>query len=149
MTNPLPKTGIKKERTLAGYISNVLMKELADAKKRERVTDSFVNYLLGILEFNDYPFSLKLKADYNFRVHNKAVNSETDFSIWKDHHLFVIIDEDKHILYITFTEILGGGEYQIAGELLAAACATIDFDYLDSFSEGFPTDEMNIFGYPT
>lgn len=57
----------KKERTLAGYISEVLVKELAEAGRRERVTDDFVNFLLGVLEFNEDPFRLKLKADCYFR----------------------------------------------------------------------------------
>ncbi|RHZ54034.1 hypothetical protein Glove_431g37 [Diversispora epigaea] len=85
-----------KEKALARYILNVLIKELLSAEKHEKVTDSFVNFLLGVLEFNEHPFSLELKTDCYFRVHNKKVTSETDFSIWKG-NLFVIIDEDKHL----------------------------------------------------
>ncbi|CAG8796487.1 16034_t:CDS:1, partial [Racocetra persica] len=85
-----------KERSLARYISNILIKECASAEKHEKVTDSFVNFILGVLEFNEYSFSLKLKADCYFMVHNKKVTSETDFSIWKG-NLFVIIDKDKHL----------------------------------------------------
>src|SRR2546430_17602513 len=39
------------ERTLAEHVSNVLIKEFAKAGKRERITDAFVNYLLGVLRF--------------------------------------------------------------------------------------------------
>ncbi|CAG8707937.1 5200_t:CDS:1, partial [Ambispora leptoticha] len=163
-----------KERALARYISNVLIKELASAGKRERVTDSFVNFLLGVLEFNEYPLSLELKADCYFRVYNKKVTSETDFSIWKS-NLFVIIDEDKHLHNVT--KNTWWGECQIAGELLASAFvnheeirgryhaqslfairvigtrftfyrAEIEFNYLISLSEGFPTDKMYIYKYP-
>lgn len=45
-----------KERSLARYMSNVLMKEISSAEKRERVTDSFVNFILGVLKFNEYRF---------------------------------------------------------------------------------------------
>ncbi|RHZ81017.1 hypothetical protein Glove_128g6 [Diversispora epigaea] len=162
------------ERALARYISNVLAKERADAGRREKVTDSFVNFLLVTLRFNVYPFSLELKADCHFKVHNKIVTSETDFSIWKD-KLYVIIDEDKHIHNVSSNT--GWGECQIAGELLASAYvnhreiqerykvqnlfairvigtrftfyrAEIKSDYLNSFSEGFPANEMSIYRYP-
>ncbi|RHZ66584.1 hypothetical protein Glove_306g44 [Diversispora epigaea] len=162
------------ERALARYISNVLIKERADAEKRERVTDSFVNFLLGLLRFNSYPFSLELKVDSYFQVYNKVVTSEIDFSIWKE-RLYVIIDEDKHIHNVK--KYTWWGEYQIAGELLASAFvnhekirggysyqslfalrvigtrftfyrAKIDSGYLNSLSEGFPINKMYIFRYP-
>ncbi|RIB02701.1 hypothetical protein C2G38_2124711 [Gigaspora rosea] len=116
-----------KERALARYMSNVLLKEIADAEKRERVTDSFVNYLLGVLEFNEYPLSLELKADCYFEVHNKKVTSETDFSIWKG-NLSLIIDEDKHLHNVS--KSFWWGEYQIAGELLASAFVNHNNHYL-------------------
>ncbi|CAG8764344.1 24951_t:CDS:2, partial [Gigaspora rosea] len=151
-----------KERTLARYVSNVLMKELGSAGKREKVTDSFVNFLLSVLKFNEYPFSLELKADCYFNVHNKKVISKTDFS----GNLFVIIDEDKHLHSANKSN--WWGECQIAGEVLASAYinhqeisgryhiqslfairvigtrftfyrAEIESNYLDSLWEGFPT----------
>ncbi|CAG8778152.1 26642_t:CDS:1 [Dentiscutata erythropus] len=162
------------ERALARYISNVLIKERASAGKRERVTDSFVNYLLGLLKFNDHPLSLELKADCYFEVFDKKVASETDFSIWKD-NLFVIVDEDKH--FHNVNRLTCWGEYQIAGELLAAAfvnhiytreiyCvqslfairvigtrftfyrAEIESNYITSLPEGFSTNTMCIYRYP-
>ncbi|CAG8805117.1 25247_t:CDS:2 [Dentiscutata erythropus] len=153
-----------KERALASYISNVLIKEHASAGKRERVTDSFVNYLLGVLEFNVHPLSLELKADCYFKVYNK-----------KKDKLFVIVDEDKHLNNIS--KATWWGEYQIAGELLASAFvnhekirgiyraqslfairvigtrftfyrAEIESNYITSLHEGFPTNKMYIYSYP-
>ncbi|KAF0452289.1 hypothetical protein F8M41_001927 [Gigaspora margarita] len=163
------------ERSLARYMSNVLLKEISSAGKRERVTDSFVNFLLGVLKFNVYLLSLELKADCYFKVHNKKVISETDFSIWKG-NLFVIIDEDKHLHNVVKSTMWG--ECQIASELLAAAFvndkeiqeiyrsqslfairvigtqftfyrAEVGSNYLNNLSEGFPDDdEMRIYRYP-
>ncbi|CAG8840871.1 45800_t:CDS:1, partial [Gigaspora margarita] len=162
------------KRSLARYMSNVLLKERSSAEKRERVTDSFVNFLLGVLKFNEYPLSLELKADCYFKVHNKKVTSETNFSIWKGNP-FVIIDEDKHLHNVIKSTLWG--ECQIAGELLASAFvnheeiqgryrfqslfaihvigtqftfyrAKIGFNYLNNLSEGFPNDKMRIYRYP-
>ncbi|RHZ50546.1 hypothetical protein Glove_495g46 [Diversispora epigaea] len=109
-----------KEKALAGYISDVLMKEFSNAGKCEKVTDSFVNFLLGGLEFNMYPFFLDLKANCYFRVLNKKITSETDFSIrLRKSNLYVIIDEDKHLHNVNKNS--WWGECQIAGKLLASA----------------------------
>ncbi len=162
------------EHTIAEYVSNVLIKELADAGKREKITDAFVNYLLGALKFNVYPLSLQLKSDCSFKVHNKVVTSESDFAVYKK-RMFAIIDEDKHIHNVEHST--GWGEYQIAGEILAAAYtnhnnvsrryehqtlyairvigtrftfykASIAYKYIESLSEGFPCDHMHMYRYP-
>jgi len=162
------------EHTIAEYVSNVLIKELASAGKREKITDAFVNYLLGALKFNLYPLSLQLKPDCIFKVHNKIVTSELDFAVYKK-RMFAIIDEDKHIHNVEHST--GWGEYQIAGEILAAAYtnhnnmsknynqqtlyairvigtrftfykANISYEYIESLSEGFPYNNMRIYRYP-
>jgi hypothetical protein len=163
-----------KQHTVAEYVSEVLIKEMASAGKREKITDAFVNYLLGALEFNEYPLSLQLKSDCFFKVHNKTVTSEFDFAIYK-RRMFAIIDEDKHINNVEHST--SWGEYQIAGEILAAAYsnhnkitadyiyqtlyairvigtrftfykATISSSYIESLSEGFPCASMHVYRYP-
>ncbi|RHZ51731.1 hypothetical protein Glove_471g5 [Diversispora epigaea] len=160
--------------SLPSYISDVLVKELAEAGKREKVIDNFVNFLLGILKFNEYPFKLKLKADCYFQVDDKVVTSETNFSIWKN-KLYVIVNEDKHIHNVS--NHTGWGECQIAGELLASAYinhreiaeryavqtifairvigtrftfyrAEVKSSYLNSLSEGFSDKNLSIYRYP-
>jgi len=162
------------QRTLAGYVSRVLIKEMAKAGKRERVTDAFVNYLLGTLRFNMFPLSLEIKPDCFFKVHNKTVSSEADFGVYK-RRLFAIVDEDKHIHNVEHST--GWGECQIAGEMLAAAYennrtindrysiqtilavrvigtrftfyrARIPYEYVESLADGFPTKDMIIHRYP-
>ena len=88
----------------------------------------------------------------------------------------MIIDEDKHLHNIERSN--WWGEFQIAGELLAAAYvnhleinkryhiqtlyairvigtrfafykAEVRSDYIDILSEGFPIDRMYIYGYPS
>ncbi|RHZ88827.1 hypothetical protein Glove_21g355 [Diversispora epigaea] len=170
----LTKDWNNKERALARYISEILIKEHAEVENHEKVTDSFINFLLGILEFNEYPFALKLKANCYFQVHDKVVTSESDFSIWKN-KLFITIDEDRHLYNIN--KFTWWGEYQIAGKLLASAFvnhkeiqekyntqtlfairvigtrftfykAEIKSDYLTSLVKGFPTNNLYIYRYP-
>ncbi|CAH1766281.1 4961_t:CDS:2 [Entrophospora sp. SA101] len=133
-----------KERTLAEYISEILLKEYAEAGKRERVTDSFVNFLLGVLEFNEYPFSLRLKADFDEDKHIKNVDKLT---WWGE---FQIAGE----LYVNHLEIKGRYYVQtlfairVIGTRFTFYKAEIGFNYLNSLPNGFPGNSMYIYRYP-
>ena len=164
------------EKTLALYLHKVLQNDPLTTGVRENLTDSFINYLLGELRFNKYPFSLNLQPDYSFYICSTKVTAKVEFSVEKDNNI-LCFDEDKHLNSVRLaTEY---GESQISAEMLACAYTNhdkadsptrgqdqtvfamrvigsrftlyksfINKDYIQSLIEGFPQEDMNILRFP-
>jgi len=164
------------EKTLALYLHKVLQNDPYTTGVRENLTDSFVNYLLGEIRFNKYPFLLNLQSDYSFYICSTKVTAKIDFSVEKDNNI-LCFDEDKHLHGVSLaTEY---GESQISAEMLACAYTNhdkadsstreqdqmifamrvigsrftlyksfINKDYIQSLVEGFPQEDMNIIRFP-
>jgi len=119
------------EKTLALYLHKVLQNDPLITGVRESLTDSFVNYLLVKLGFNEYPFLLNLQPDYSFYVYSTKITAIVDFSVEKNSNV-LCFDEDKHLRSINLnTEY---GESQIGAEILA--CAYTNHDKADSPTRG-------------
>ena len=112
-----------KEKTIANYLQKVLVNDPLKTGVKETLTDSFVNYLLSKLEFNDYPFLLNLQEEYGFVIGRKKVTAKIEFTIERDNSVFCL-DEGKHLHGITATSEYG--ECQIAAEILS--CAYSNFE---------------------
>jgi hypothetical protein len=69
--------------------------------------------------FNRHPYVIKTHPSYDFVVDGINVTSIPGFSV-EDKGVTVLIDEDKHLKSVFSGN--QGGEYQIAGEMLAASC---------------------------
>jgi len=108
----------KKEKTLIKYINKIRENENIAIGTEESNTDSFVDYILRKLDLDEDPFLLRIHKMYKFSVGDKTISSIPEFSIEKD-DVVVFIDEDKHLNNITPGK--SWGEYQIAGEIIAAA----------------------------
>lgn len=164
------------EKTLALYLHKVLQNDPYTTGIRESLTDSFVNYLLVRLSFNEYPFLLNLQSDYSFCVYSTKVTAKVDFSVEKGNNI-LCFDEDKHLHGVSLaTEY---GESQISAEMLACAYTNhnkadsptreqdqmifamrvigsrftlyksfVNKDYIQSLVEGFPLENMDIIRFP-
>jgi len=118
-------------RTLANYLNQVLLNDPLKTGVKESLTDSFVNYLLTKMEFNEEPFLMNLQSDCSFTVGRQTVNARIEFTIERDRQI-LCFDEDKH--FHSIRESTEYGESQISAELLA--CAYTNFDRSDSPTRG-------------
>jgi hypothetical protein len=160
-----------KEKLFAILIDQVAMNEEFIRGTDESKTDTLVDYILREVGLAEYPLILKLKPVYELKIRHKTISSVHDFSIEKAHKV-VLVDEDKHIRNTTAGS--AWGEYQIAGEILAAAYnnyvlhaaeseliairvistrftfyhVIIPLDYLNSLSIGLPTIDIVVSRYP-
>jgi hypothetical protein len=160
-----------KEKLFAILIDQVAMNENLIRGTDESKTDTLVDYILREIGLAEYPLILKLKPMYELKIRHKTILSVHDFSIEKKDKV-VLVEEDKHIRNTTAGS--AWGEYQIAGEILAAAYnnyvlhtteseliairvistrftfyhAIIPLDYLNSLSIGLPTIDIVVSRYP-
>ncbi|KAJ3392398.1 hypothetical protein HDU92_008457 [Lobulomyces angularis] len=113
----------KEEKSIIQFMDIVIENQSAKIDTCESKTDSFVNHLLSRMNFSEYPMMLEIHSICKFFVYNKKITSIYDFSVKKDKMVF-LVEEDKHL---NNTEVSKAwGEYQIAGELIAAACNNIN-----------------------
>lgn len=152
-------------------VDNIALNEIVIRGTDESKTDTFVNYLLTKTGFTEYPFILRLKPMYEFKVHHKTITSIYDFSVEKNNKI-LLVEEDKHIRNTTHGT--AWGEYKIAGEVIAGSYnnyvlhttyseilvirvirtrftfyyTIIPLDYLDSLSYGLPNIDITIDRYP-
>lgn len=106
------------EKTICQYINEIVINENLVLGTSESHTDNFVDFILRKLKLDRYPLRLSLQPIYKFNIGNHWITSKPEFSITKD-DLVLFIDEDKHIKNINRSQ--AWGEYQIAGEMIAAA----------------------------
>jgi len=85
-----------------------------------------------------------MQPNYKFYVYDKEISSNPEFSIERK-GLVMFIDEDKHIKNIGKAK--GWGEYQIAGEVLAAASTNYNtYNSSDTGSENQIIRCMRVIG---
>jgi hypothetical protein len=114
---PIPQTS-KEEKTLVNYINKIRNNENETLGTEESNTDSFVDYILRKLGLDEYSFLLRVHKLHKFNVGDTTISSIPEFIIEKDDTV-IFIDEEKHLRNITPGK--SWGEYQIAGEIIAAA----------------------------
>lgn len=112
-------------RTLASYLNQVIKNDPLKTGIKETLTDSFVNYILARLEFNEEPFLMNMQSKCRFPVGGKFVTAVIEFTIEKNNTI-LCFDEDKHFHGHTVSYAYEYGESQIAAEILA--CAYTNFD---------------------
>jgi hypothetical protein len=108
----------KQELSLINYLLETRRNEDVKLGTQESNTDSFVNYVLGKLELNEHPCSLRLMQQYKFDFSGQSISSTPEFTV-EFHGRVVLVDEDKH--FNNAKPSLQWGEYQIAGEMVAVA----------------------------
>lgn len=106
-----------KIKTLIGKIRKVCLSKYS---MTEVIVDGFMNSLLNILCFDDYPCSLYPQYSYSAKIgpKNHTVNAKPDFSVLSEDKIMLVI-EDKTITSATYAN--QWKEYQVLGELFAAA----------------------------
>jgi len=109
---------VGEERCLIKYLNKVVRNEEVVKGTSESNTDSLVDYMIRQVGFDREPFILRLHPYYKFYVGSHEISSVPGFSVEND-ELMVFIDEDKHLRNTGKPK--SWGEYQIAGEILAAA----------------------------
>jgi hypothetical protein len=108
----------KKENSICNYLYRISENEKLTIGTRESNTDTLVDFLLRKLHLDEYPLALRLQPNYKINYGDQVISSNPEFSIEKN-RLIMFIDEDKHINNVSKGK--KWGEYQIAGEILAAA----------------------------
>lgn len=121
------------EKTLVDLIQRVVQNEDVKIGTKESLTDTFVDFLLRKLGFESYPLRLNIKPIYVTRIGRRTVTSECDFSVERNKSV-LMIEEDKHLKNTYRSERFG--EFQIAGELLAAASENYQNDPKDQIIYG-------------
>ncbi|CAG8763367.1 21135_t:CDS:2, partial [Dentiscutata erythropus] len=122
-----------KERTLARYISNVLMKEIASAGRHERVTNSFKSNLFVIVD------------------EDKHLNNVSKLTWWGECQ---IAGELLASAFVNHEVLRGRYRVQslfaihVVGTQFTFYRAEVDFNYLNSLVDGFSAKEMCIYRYP-
>lgn len=118
-----------KQKTLLFLIRAIIKNESVSVGTSESNTSNMVDFILRNLDMDNYPLILRLKPVYNFLVGNKKITSIPDFSIEKNSKV-IFIDEDKHLS--NAKRISNWGEYQIAGEMIAASNYTLNNTKIDT-----------------
>jgi hypothetical protein len=106
------------EKTLIELLQRVILNEKVALGTRESLTDTFVDFILRAFSFDKYPLRLNMRPLYTFQVGQKKITSECDFSIENGKNI-LIVEDDKHLTNTFKSDEFG--EFQIAGEFLAAA----------------------------
>jgi hypothetical protein len=106
------------EKTLIDLLQRIILNEKVSLGTRESLTDTFVDFILRSFDFEKYPLRLNIRPLYTFRVGCKRIKSECDFSIEKGSSV-LLVEDDKHLKNSFRSD--GFGEFQLAGEFLAAA----------------------------
>lgn len=106
------------EKTLIDLLQRVILNEKVALGTRESLTDTFVDFILRAFGFEKYPLRLNIRPLYTFQVGQKKITSECDFSVEKGKNI-LMVEEDKHLNNTFKSDEFG--EFQMAGEFLAAA----------------------------
>ena len=105
-------------KTLIRKVRKVFLSE--EESITEVIVDGFMQSLLNILYFDDYPCSLYPQYDYaaNIGPDNHKVKAKPDFSVFSDEDKIMLVIEDKTVTSATFSN--NWKEDQVIGELFAA-----------------------------
>jgi hypothetical protein len=93
---------------------------LEDDSITEVIVDGFMNSLLHILCFDDYPCSLYPQYDYMAKIgpDSRSVKARPDFSVLSGSNKIMLVIEDKTVTSATYAN--NWKEDQVLGELFAA-----------------------------
>ena len=104
-------------KTLIRKVRKVFLSE--EESITEVIVDGFMQSLLNILYFDDYPCSLYPQYDYaaNIGPDNHKIKAKPDFSVFSDEDKIMLVIEDKTVTSATFSN--NWKEDQVMGELFA------------------------------
>ena len=107
-----------KIKTLIGKIKKVFMSE--EDSITEVIVDGFIESLLHILCFDDYPCFLYPQYSYLAQIgpNNRRVQAKPDFSVLSEGNKIMLVIEDKTVTSATYSN--NWKEDQVMGELFAA-----------------------------
>jgi hypothetical protein len=107
-----------KVKTLIGKIKKVFLSE--EESITEVIIDGFMDSLLHILCFDDYPCFLYPQYDYSAKIgpNNRSVRAKPDFSVLSNGNKIMLVIEDKTVTSATYSN--NWKEDQVMGELFAA-----------------------------
>lgn len=105
-------------KTLIRKVRKVFLSE--EESITEVIVDGFMQSLLNILYFDDYPCSLYPQYDYaaNIGPDNHKIKANPDFSVFSDEDKIMLVVEDKNVSSATLPN--NWKEDQVMGELFAA-----------------------------
>lgn len=109
---------------------------IAQIGMTEVLVDGFIDSLLHILGFDDYPYSLYPQYSYMAHIgpNNLAVNAKSDFSVLSGNDQIMLVVEDKTVTNATYAN--NWKENQVIGELFVAVhdyvTRSIGIEYLVS-----------------
>lgn len=107
-----------KIKTLINKVRNIY---LAKSRLAESYVDGFVDSLLHILGFDDYPCNIYIQHEYNIRIgpKNFSIIAKPDFSVVSAISKMIIVIEDKTMKNANYGN--NWKEDQVLGELFVAA----------------------------
>jgi len=107
-----------KVKTLIGKVRKVFLSE--EESITEVIVDGFMETLLNILCFDDYPCFLYPQYDYSAKIgpDSRSVKAKPDFSVLSESNKIMLVIEDKVVTSATYSN--NWKEDQVMGELFAA-----------------------------
>ncbi|RGB38851.1 hypothetical protein C1646_691337 [Rhizophagus diaphanus] len=127
------KLGLEDDRvrTFIDKLHDVVDNSGVDTGTSESLTDTLVNdLLLHVVNFDDWPFKVRLEPPLNLITFNESVAAEPEFVINKK-RISMIGVEDKHLKNKKIYPLNGYGECQIAAEMLACGYENIIEESVD------------------
>lgn len=105
-------------KTLIEKIRRVVVAQMS---MTEVLVDGFMNSLLYILGFDDYPYSVYPQYIYSTRIgpNNRVVKARADFGVLSGNKKIMLVVEDKTVTNATYAN--KWKEDQVMGELFVAA----------------------------
>lgn len=107
-----------KVKTLIGKIKKVFLSE--EESITEVIVDGFMESLLNILGFDDYPCFLYPQYDYSAKIgqNSRSIKAKPDFSVISESDKIMLVIEDKIVTNAVYSN--NWKEDQVMGELFAA-----------------------------
>ena len=108
-----------KIKTLLQKIRNICIANIS-MSMTEVIIDGFIDSLLHILCFDDYPCFLYPQYNYsaNIGTNNRTINAKSDFSVLSEENKIMLVIEDKTATSATYAN--NWKEDQVMGELFVA-----------------------------
>lgn len=109
-----------KVKTLIGKIRNVYK---AMRTITEVYVDGFMDSLLHIMNFDDYPCFVYPQYQYTTKILDHLITAKSDFSVLTESHRMLLVIEDKTVNNATYSN--NWKEDQVLGELFVAVHNTV------------------------
>jgi hypothetical protein len=120
-------SSMKHANRVKSLIAKIREVYIASTTISEMYVDGFMNTLLQILHFDDYPCLLYPQYTYSTKIgpRNHTVNAKSDFSVLYNKHQILLVIEDKTTSNANLTN--NWKEDQVLGELFVAVHKAEDF----------------------